>query len=89
MSGWILLGIGAVMAAVEFFWGLSMSRMTEDRMKLYPDGSWRDPAPARRVGRIVMLLSPLTLLVFAALAFGWIADTGIEPIRFTSASAGA
>lgn len=82
MSGWILLAVGAVVALVDLWFGFNMSRITADKLERNPDGSLRDPAPARRVGRIAMLAAPVCFLVFAALAFGWIPADGIDPVSF-------
>ena len=40
---------------------------------------------SRRVGRLILFISPLFLMVFALLAFGLIPLDGIEPISLGAA----
>ena len=80
MSGWILLAVGALVTATDLAVGLRLMGREADLTA--PDAGDRtmDPAQGARAGRLIMLLSPLVFLVFAALAFGLIAVDGIDPI---------
>ncbi|HYJ52085.1 MAG TPA: hypothetical protein VEW04_02845 [Allosphingosinicella sp.] len=82
MSGWFFLGLGVFAALVDFFVGLRFTRMTADQIAPAPDGSVRSTEGTHRAGRILMLAAPVVFLIFAAIAFGVIPDTGIEPISF-------
>jgi len=83
MSGWIMLAVGLVIGIGDFAIGYRFSRVTGDRLERLPDGSVRSPEAARRLGRLIMVAAPIFFLVFAALAFGWIPSSGIDPIGFS------
>lgn len=80
MNGALLLGIGAAICAADVAAGLYfVNRGTELALRTEAE---RDQAEAaRRVGRLVLIVSPLVFLLFAALAFGLIPVAGVEPIR--------
>ena len=80
MSGWFFLGLGVFAALVEFVAGLRFTRMTADQLEPAPDGSVRSTEGIHRVGRILMLSSPVVFLIFAAIAFGIIPDGAVDPI---------
>ena len=92
MSGWLFLGIVALISIGVFFNGLRFSRMSDDRLggvqleipSFLANG--RTPAEQTRlVGRISMVVAPLLLLLFAALCFGLFGPVdGIETIKLTS-----
>jgi len=75
MSGWLLLGIGAAITAFDLAVGLALLRQGSDAR-----GPELTAPPTARAGRLIMLVSPLFLIVFAALAFGAIPIDGVEPI---------
>ena len=81
MTGWLLLALGALVAAIDFCFGLSWSRMTADRVGLRPDGTPGSVEQINRFGRMLMMIAPLFFLLFAAMAFG-ILPVGVEPIQF-------
>lgn len=81
MSGWLFLVAGLVVGGSDFVVGFRFSRMSGEQLERLPDGSVRSPDGMRRLGRTMMLLAPVVFLALAALAFGLIPDTGIEPIR--------
>lgn len=75
MSGWLLLGIGAVLTLLDFaigYWLLRRNAPVEGLTLETPDSA--------RAGRLILFASPLFLLVSALLAFGVIPADGIEPI---------
>ena len=81
MSGWILLTIGLIVSATDFLVGAYLARLTPDKLQRNADGSVRSPEQAHRVGRLLMIVSPLFFLVLAALAFGLFGPIGgIETI---------
>jgi hypothetical protein len=80
MSGWFLLSIGAVITALDLAAALYLLRRGDGEARLAPGGRPRDSAEAANAGRIILLVSPLVFLVFAALAFGIIPVEAIEPI---------
>jgi fumarate reductase subunit D len=87
MSGWLLLAIGAFVTAMDLAVGLYLMRRGADATALDADPSARLAAEASaRAGRLILLLSPIFFLVFAALACGLIPLEGIEPISLGSAS---
>jgi hypothetical protein len=82
MSGWLILAFGAAIAVTDFVTGLRFSRMTPDQLQPNADGTRRSAEPANRMGRMLMLVAPLILILFAAMAFGIFPVGGIEPIVF-------
>ena len=80
MSGWMFLAIGVVAALADFFVGLRFSRMGADQLRRNPVGSYKSTEQLNRAGRILMIAAPLVLLVFAAIAFGFIPVGGVEPV---------
>lgn len=82
MSGWIFLLAGLVVAMVDFLVGLRFSRMSGEQLERQPDGSVRSPEGLHRVGKAMMLFAPIVFILFAALAFGYLPDAGIETISF-------
>ena len=80
MSGWMFLGIGAFGALVDFVFGWRMASRTPDDLPRNSDGSLASVEPYRRVGRILMIVAPVFLLVFAAIAFGLVPIDAVEPI---------
>ena len=82
MSGWLFLAIGAAAALLDFAVGLAWSRRTVDDLPRNPDGTQGSAEAINRLGGILMMVAPLFLVVFAAIAFGiWPID-GVEPIAF-------
>lgn len=83
MSGWFFLGFGAFICALDFLFGLRFSRMTDAQIARIPGNNTRSPDAFRRIGRILMIASPLFLILFAAFAFGLFGPVnGVEPISF-------
>ena len=78
MSGWLILAIGMAIAFVDFAIGLSLLRRGGGAS--YEKGMELEAPAARRVGRLIMFASPLFLMVFAIIAFGWLPVAGIDPI---------
>jgi hypothetical protein len=81
MSGWLFLAIGAFVTAMDLAVGLYLMRRGADSATLFADNQAMDAAQGARAGRMIMLLSPVFFLIFAALAFGLIPIEAIEPIR--------
>ncbi|HEV2818635.1 MAG TPA: hypothetical protein VGW40_15605 [Allosphingosinicella sp.] len=81
MSGWLFLAIGAFVTLADCAVGLYLLRRGADAPALYADAGALDAAASARAGRLILLVSPLFFLVFAALAFGLIPIEAIEPIR--------
>jgi hypothetical protein len=82
MSGWLFLSIGIATALVDFAVGLAWSRRTVDDLPRNPDGTQGSAEAINRLGGILMIVAPLFLLVFAAIAFGMWPIDGVEPIAF-------
>ena len=80
MSGWMFLAIGAFGALIDFVFGWRMASKTPDDLPRNPEGSLASVEPYRRVGRILMIVAPVFLLVFAAIAFGLVPVDAVEPI---------
>lgn len=75
MNGWLFLAIGAALTATDLAIGALLLRR---------DPGVRSPEliapPSARAGWIILIVSPLFLLVFAAIAFGVFPVEGIEPV---------
>ena len=80
MSGWVFLAIGAAVTALDLLAALYLLHQGADATALDARARTIDGAAAARAGRIVMLVSPLFFLVFAALAFGLVPIDAIDPI---------
>ena len=80
MSGWIFLAIGLAVTFLDFALGLYLLRRGTDRPTLQSEGMPLDANASARAGRLIMFVSPLFLMIFVILAFGWIPAAGIEPI---------
>ncbi len=79
-TGWILIGMGAVGATVEFLIGLHYSRITPERLtgRFKADGV--TPEHVHMLGRAMMYAAPFIFLLFAVFGLGWIGD--FEPATF-------
>lgn len=84
MSGWIFLAMGAFVTLLDAMVGLYLLRRGVASPQLYTDGKALDAEASRRVGRLILIVSPLFLLVFALLAFGLIPIEAIDPISLGS-----
>ena len=82
MNGALFLAIGAAICALDVVVALYFVNQGSD-LALRTEGDRARAETARRVGRSVLIVSPLVFLVFAALAFGLIPVAGVEPIRFS------
>jgi hypothetical protein len=80
VSGWIFLAIGAIVTAMDLAVGLHLMGREADLTAPHGDDRAADAAQGARAGRLIMLLSPVFFLIFAALAFGLIPVEAIEPI---------
>jgi hypothetical protein len=81
VNGWIFLALGVGIALSDFLIGLAWTRKAPDRLAAGP--SAEAAAAARgRLGRILMLSGPIVFIVFAAIAFGALPVSGVEPIAF-------
>jgi hypothetical protein len=92
VSGWLFLGIVALISFGVFANGMRFSRMSEDRLggvqlempSFLAKGRTR-VEQTRLFGRISMIAAPLFLVLVAALCFGLFGPVdGIETIKFTS-----
>ncbi|HKR25033.1 MAG TPA: hypothetical protein VJS15_07230 [Allosphingosinicella sp.] len=86
MSGWALLGLGLLVGVTDFLVGRYMAGLGAGGPALHADGRPLSAEAVNRVGRLVMLLSPVLFLVFAALAFGLVPIEAIEPIALGAGS---
>lgn len=89
MSGWIFLGIAALICLGSFLNGLRFARATENPLAgkslfgLPVRGSDTPVEKLRFMGLIFMITAPLFLLLVAALCFGLFGPVdGIETISF-------
>ena len=86
MSGWIFLGLGLFVGITDFLVGRYMAGISPGGPALHADGRQVSAEAVNRVGRLVMLLSPIVVLIFAALAFGLVPIEAIEPIALGAGS---
>jgi hypothetical protein len=77
-NGYLILGLGTVLAVGEVGFGLYVIR-NADRLV---GTSGKPPEPLRSFGRIQMAAAPVILLISAALAFGLFGTSTINPIAF-------
>ncbi|HYG29504.1 MAG TPA: hypothetical protein VD887_04735 [Allosphingosinicella sp.] len=81
MSGALFLAIGAAICVLDVAVAFYFVNQGSD-LALRTDADRAKAETARRVGRSVLIVSPLVFLLFAALAFGLVPVAGVEPIRF-------
>ena len=84
ITGWLFLGVGVAVTLVDLAIGLAWVRKTPDDMPRNADGSLGSAQQINRVGGIVLIVAPLFLAVFAAVAFGLIPIDAVEPIGLRS-----
>ena len=88
MNGWIFLGLGLFVGLTDFLVGRYMAGLSAGGPALHSDDRRLSTEGVNRAGRLVMLLSPLVFLIFAALAFGLVPIEAIDPIALGAGGGG-
>lgn len=69
MSPWLFVAIGAFVSATDFAIGLYLARRGPEEPALSSDGAELSIGAVNRVGRLLMIASPLPLIVLAVVGF--------------------